>query len=231
MNYKNIAGSFDNYVTHTETLWMLGYPALVNMLAPLENKRGLDYGCGSGLMCRYLQSLGAVMTGVDISADMIEVARANSYPVLDFHHIETGRIDHIPDASMDFAFSLFVLCEIGSKEEILEIMKQIYRVLRTGGHYLIMNANWDRSNGHDFISYRLEYNPALEPGCRIKAILKSEPPIVIEDYFWPREDYMDLLLKSGFRIDAVEEPLATTDHPNLLDEKSHPPFLLIRAQK
>ena len=231
MDYKNIARNFDQYVTHTQSLWLLGYPALVNLLAPVEGKQGLDYGCGSGLMCRYLQSLGAVMTGVDISEEMIRVARDNGGEGLSFHHIRSGKVDLFPDSSMDFALSLFVLCEIGSQKEILSIMKEIYRILKPGGHYLIMNANWDRSNGREFISYKLEYNPDLVSGCRIKAILKSDPPMIIEDFYWPKDEYLDLLQRAGFGIETIEEPISRGDSPGLLDEKTHPPFLIILAKK
>jgi 2-polyprenyl-6-hydroxyphenyl methylase/3-demethylubiquinone-9 3-methyltransferase len=42
---------------------------------PLEGKRALDVGCGAGLLCEPLARLGARVTGIDASPEVIVVAR------------------------------------------------------------------------------------------------------------------------------------------------------------
>jgi 2-polyprenyl-6-hydroxyphenyl methylase/3-demethylubiquinone-9 3-methyltransferase len=45
---------------------------------PLEGKTALDVGCGAGLLCEPLARLGAKVTGIDASEDVIAVAREHA---------------------------------------------------------------------------------------------------------------------------------------------------------
>ncbi|WP_425230926.1 bifunctional 2-polyprenyl-6-hydroxyphenol methylase/3-demethylubiquinol 3-O-methyltransferase UbiG [Sphingomonas sp.] len=45
---------------------------------PLAGKRALDVGCGAGLLAEPLSRLGAAVTGVDASAEVIAAARAHA---------------------------------------------------------------------------------------------------------------------------------------------------------
>ena len=45
---------------------------------PLEGKSALDVGCGAGLLAEPLARLGAKVTGIDASPEVIEVARGHS---------------------------------------------------------------------------------------------------------------------------------------------------------
>jgi 2-polyprenyl-6-hydroxyphenyl methylase/3-demethylubiquinone-9 3-methyltransferase len=48
---------------------------------PLEGKTALDVGCGAGLLAEPLARLGAAVTGLDASAELIAVAREHSAAV------------------------------------------------------------------------------------------------------------------------------------------------------
>jgi 2-polyprenyl-6-hydroxyphenyl methylase/3-demethylubiquinone-9 3-methyltransferase len=45
---------------------------------PLEGLRVLDVGCGAGLVCEPLRRLGATVTGIDATADVVRAARAHA---------------------------------------------------------------------------------------------------------------------------------------------------------
>lgn len=45
---------------------------------PLEDKRALDVGCGAGLLAEPLARLGAEVTGVEPSAELVEAARTHA---------------------------------------------------------------------------------------------------------------------------------------------------------
>jgi len=54
----------------------VGSRADSDLLPAVAGRRVLDIGCGQGRMSRYLAGLGADVTGVDVSAAMLEKARA-----------------------------------------------------------------------------------------------------------------------------------------------------------
>ena len=58
---------------------------------PLKKLRILDIGCGGGLLCEPLTSLGASITGIDASNDNIEVAKLHSKQMnLNIKYIHTA---------------------------------------------------------------------------------------------------------------------------------------------
>jgi len=74
-DYNNIARRYNITEKNAVTLWRLGYDSLYSYLKPIQNKSILDYGCGSGTFCRFLSEKKAIVTGVDISENMIKVAK------------------------------------------------------------------------------------------------------------------------------------------------------------
>ena len=77
-NYDAIANNYNEFEQNAITLWRLGYPVVTDLLGNVNGKSVLDYGCGTGTFSRFLQSKKASVTGVDVSENMIEVAKSNS---------------------------------------------------------------------------------------------------------------------------------------------------------
>jgi ubiquinone/menaquinone biosynthesis C-methylase UbiE len=230
-NYNAIADNYNEFEQNAITLWRLGYPVVKDLLGNINGKSVLDYGCGTGTFSRFLQSKKASVTGVDVSENMIEVAKSNSSDKIAYYPISSGGLDFIPDNMFDFVVSNFVLCTVPSRREISMILDQIYRVLKKGGLFVFMNSNWDKSNGKEFISFKLEYCNDLVSGHPVTAIIKSDPPIMLHDYFWPIAEYRKLLQESGFRINVLREDIADNDDVRWLDENKYPPYYAISAGK
>ena len=230
-NYNAIADNYNEFEQNAITLWHLGYPVVTDLLGNINGKSVLDYGCGTGTFSRFLQSKEASVTGVDVSENMIEVAKSNSSDKIVFHTISDGGLDFLDDNMFDFVVSNFVLCTVPSRQEISMILDQIYRVLKKGGLFVFMNSNWDKSNGKEFISFKLEYCNDLVAGHPVTAIIKSDPPIMLHDYFWPIAEYRKLLQESGFRINVLREDIADNDDVRWLDEREFPPYYVISAGK
>jgi SAM-dependent methyltransferase len=55
---------------------LLNTPALLSVMPTLKGLRVLDAGCGTGWFTEYFVTQGAVVTGLDISAEMVERTRA-----------------------------------------------------------------------------------------------------------------------------------------------------------
>jgi ubiquinone/menaquinone biosynthesis C-methylase UbiE len=230
-NYDSIADDYNEFEQTAITLWRLGYPVVLDLMGDVTGKSVLDYGCGTGTFSRVLQSKGANVTGVDVSENMISVAKKNNPDGISYYSIASGALDFLAGNSFDFVVSNFVLCTIPSREEIPQILHQIYRVLKKEGRFVFMNSNWDRSNGKEFISFKLEHCNDLISGHPVTAIIKSDPTIPLHDYFWSIEDYSKMLQESGFRINVLRENIADSDDIIWLSEREFPPYYVISAGK
>jgi 2-polyprenyl-6-hydroxyphenyl methylase/3-demethylubiquinone-9 3-methyltransferase len=74
---------------------------------PLEGKRALDVGCGAGLLAEPLARLGAEVTGIDASPEVIEVARDHAAAM----GLETDyRVGDVQE--IDGAFDLITAMEV-----------------------------------------------------------------------------------------------------------------------
>jgi 2-polyprenyl-6-hydroxyphenyl methylase/3-demethylubiquinone-9 3-methyltransferase len=63
---------------------------------PLEGKSVLDVGCGAGLLAEPLARLGATVTGIDASPEVIEVARGHSAMMgLEIDYRVGDMLDHL----------------------------------------------------------------------------------------------------------------------------------------
>ena len=231
MDYSPIAGNYDRIESKAKTLLLLGYPAVIRFLSPLEGKKVLDYGCGTGIFSRHLRDQGIKATGVDTSKGMIDVAKKTSPHGISYFRISSGDLSRFPERSFDHVVSNFVLCAVPAKSMIRKILDEIFRVLRDNGSFILMNSNWEESNGREFVSFRLEYCDDLTSGQRVRAITKSDPPIIFEDYFRSKEEYRDLIEEAGFKVETIEEPLAKGNEPFWQDEREYPPFFLIAGRK
>jgi ubiquinone/menaquinone biosynthesis C-methylase UbiE len=101
----------------------------------LENKDVLDFGCGDGQLAAHIASCkhAKSVTGVDISQEAIDRCRSIHPPEICF---VKGNVNHLPFVDNQFDTILAFDC----MEHVMEpvaIVKEWYRVLRTGGHCLI----------------------------------------------------------------------------------------------
>src|ERR1700712_351747 len=79
-----------NYATHGRFVANLA-TAVVALLNPQPNEQILDIGCGDGAPTEQLAATGAILTGVDAAATMVEAARARGL-----------NIEHFPAESLPY---------------------------------------------------------------------------------------------------------------------------------
>jgi ubiquinone/menaquinone biosynthesis C-methylase UbiE len=100
------------YTAETEANLINGYygrPAVVNLAGDVAGRRVLDAGCGSGPIAAALRDRGAVVTGFDSSAGMLELARRRLGPDADLHVADLASPLPLPDGSFDDVIAALVL--------------------------------------------------------------------------------------------------------------------------
>ncbi len=102
---------------------------ILNLLAPQKGERILDLGCGTGHLTKIISDSGAMVTGIDSSAEMIEKARIN-YPCLDF--AVKDATDFSFEEKFDSVFSNATLHWIKDQEKLLIC---VFDSLKKGGKF------------------------------------------------------------------------------------------------
>ena len=95
----------------------------------------LEIGCGPGRLMRPLSRHFGEIHGVDVSDEMIRLARErlrhtpNAHP----HHSSGSDLAMFPDEKFDFVYSYAVFQHIPSREVVFNYLREARRVLKTGG--------------------------------------------------------------------------------------------------
>ena len=109
----------------------------------------LDLGCGTGGLAHRLASRGLRVTGVDLSPEMLDVARVKAPPGATINWVQAGAVelvDCFPPASFDTIASVLMFSELSAAERA-ETLRQCRRLLRAGGQLLVADEVRARTFG------------------------------------------------------------------------------------
>jgi SAM-dependent methyltransferase len=111
----------------------------VNMLSKhlAPGMRVLELGCGTGYFTRELARSGAEIVALDVSPELLEIARANCSAPNVRYEIQNAYDLSYPDAVFDSVVGSSVLHHL----EIQDALGEIYRVLKPGGTICFTEPN------------------------------------------------------------------------------------------
>jgi arsenite methyltransferase len=160
----------------------------------------IDLGSGAGndaFVARAEAGETGQVIGIDFTPAMIEKARANAEK-LSFHNVEfrQGDIEKMPvNANVaDVVISNCVLNLVPNKDGVI---KDIYRVLKPGGHFSISDIVLEGS-----LPQNLQQAAEMYAGCVSGAI--------------QREEYLDLIGQNGFENITVQKEKIITIPDDIL---------------
>ena len=107
---------------------------LVELLEPKPGEHILDIGCGTGHLTAQIAASGAIVRGIDRSAEMVRQAR-EKFPELRFDVMDAREI--ALDESFDAVFSNATLHWIKEPERVI---RGISRTLRPSGRFVPNSA-------------------------------------------------------------------------------------------
>jgi trans-aconitate methyltransferase len=157
---------------------------VLEWLAAKPDERILDLGCGDGQLSLRLAATGALVQGVDASAQMAAAARARGVAV------DEASADSLPyqDASFDAVFSNAALHWVRDQDAM---MHEVKRVLRPGGRFVA------EMGGHGNVAAIL---------TALFATLERHGYGALENdvnYYPTPEAYSRRLVRAGFRVEKI----------------------------
>ncbi len=217
---------------------MFEQPYLRSLLPPLEGLRVLDLGCGSGPLCRYLASQGAVsVAGVDISEKML--SDAQNHPG---HRQEIVSYSHCPMEDFEpegMTFDLVVSSlAIQYVEDYEALIANIGRSL-TGGGRLVFSIEhpmmtgspeaWVKDKDGNKVHWPVDQysiEGSRERHWFVDGVIK---------YHRRLDTTVNTLIENGLTIERLLEPVPTDEevenYPSLIDERVRPAFLFVKCRK
>jgi ubiquinone/menaquinone biosynthesis C-methylase UbiE len=203
-------------------------PAMIAMWPNLSGKRVLDVGCGPGVYTQHLVQLGATVTAIDASDNMLELARKRNGASAEFRQIDISQpLDMFEPASFDFIHAALCLDYISDWRLLF---KEFRRLLAVGGLCQI-------SCGHpafDAEYYQTQHYFSIEQvKCTWTGFGKE---VVMPSYRRSLQEMMMPIIESGLLITKVTEPLPTeefrrADPVRYASLMHRPAFLCIQARQ
>jgi SAM-dependent methyltransferase len=179
-------------------------PAVLHLAGDVSGRRILDAGCGSGPLAAALRSKGAIVTGFDVSAAMVDLAHQRLGDDADLHVADIGAPLPFADAEFDDVVASLVLHYL---EDWAAPLSELRRVLKPGGRLMVVVNHPS--------AYAIVY-----PEADYFAVTEYSEDYVFDGQtvwltFWhrPLHAMTDAFAAAGFRIATVSEPPPAPDTP------------------
>lgn len=203
-------------------------PAMLALLGDVSGKRVLDAGCGAGALAEALLQRDALVTGLELSARMAELARTRLGERATVHVGDLARpLSMFPDGSFDVIAASLVLHYLEHWEPTL---REFSRVLVPGGAVAL-------STHHPTMDWRLAGGGGYFETRQITETWRkgSEQAVVT---FWrrPLTAMIAAFRASGFQIEDIVEPTPVPECAERFPEDyikltTAPRFLFVRLVK
>lgn len=193
--YDDFASQYANLVTGLEEAGIEREPMMPTFLEMLGDVSGLttlDAGCGEGYLSRILACRGANVTGIDIAARLIEIARAKdperkiTYEVANLSQPLPAYASHF-----DLIVSRFVLNDVYDYQGFLSTLGS---VARPGGR-LVISMN----NPYSFV-VRGHITDYFDSGKAYPYRGMAEQGAGVHFYQRTLEEYLDACFAAGFQL-------------------------------
>jgi 2-polyprenyl-3-methyl-5-hydroxy-6-metoxy-1,4-benzoquinol methylase len=215
-------------------------PALFQLLPDVGGKRVLDAGCGEGYLSRKLARMGARVTGVDYSRELLACAQERTDPGLGIRylHADCQRLEGLASGAFDVVVSNMVLMDLPDHRAAL---KEFYRVLVEEGTLVFSISHpCFTAPGHGWVRDGKGNKLHWKMDRYFDEVALEEPPSPGTDegtilYHRTLANYLTTLLELGFELLGVIEPKPSeemlTRYPRFRDDLRMCHFIVFKARK
>jgi SAM-dependent methyltransferase len=174
-------------------------PATIGLLGDVRGRRVLDAGCGPGALSRWLADQGAIVTAIDVSPEMVRIARDRLGDSATVIRADLARpLDFAASASTDLIVSSLALHYLENWDAPLA---EFRRILTPGGAVVFSThhpaADWQTHSADDYFA-----------AIRVSETwyLGAEQPYEVTFWRRPLTAMTSAISRAGFVIDRLEEP-------------------------
>lgn len=127
-------GAIDN----VETVWPIILDFIKNTISNSHGLKALDFGCGTGMFCRELKSLGFESFGIDVSSEMIKIGKKHLSKDIKLYVGDTDFAKKIAqnEGKFDLITSIMVLQFITDNN-----IKDIVEAVKLNGYFIFVIHN------------------------------------------------------------------------------------------
>src|SRR3989338_1192148 len=111
-------------------------PNLLRRMAAVSGGKILDLGCGQGYFARAVRSsLGAKVTGVDLSDELIKIAKQKSPTGIEYC---VASADRLPFEAGEVFDAVFSVLSLQNMKDLDSVFREVGKVLESGGRFFIV---------------------------------------------------------------------------------------------
>lgn len=250
-SWGRVANWYNNLIEKDKDSYQrkLILPSLIRLLEIKKGETIVDLACGQGFFAREFSKLGARVIGVDISPELIDIAKQDKSSPRDeagvkYHVSSADNLSFIKDGSVD---KVVIILSLQNIENTNGVIKEASRVLKSNGKlFVVLNHpafripkesswGWDEAKK---IQYRRLDSYISESKEQIQMHPGEKPWEKTISFHRPLQYYFKLLTKNSLLVSRLEEwsshktseegpKKAAEDH----SRREFPLFLFLEAMK
>jgi SAM-dependent methyltransferase len=195
--------------------YYLAYRDLPLLIGEGRSGAALDFGCGAGRSTRFLRRNGLTATGVDISPEMLMMAREID-PAGDYRLIGDCDLSTLEPGAYGIILSAFTFDNIPTRDKKLRALKGLRELLTRDGRMLNLVSSPEIYK-HEWASFTTKDYPenlSARTGDEVRIVMtdvEDRRPVV--DVIWYDEDYRSLYSEAGLKVVHSHGPLGKAEEP------------------
>jgi len=210
-SWGKVAGWYNNLIEKDEDSYQ-NKLILPNLIRLVEAKRGeliVDLACGQGFFSRKLAKSGARLIGIDISPELIDIARKDKS--VEYFVSQAHKLNFLQNGYID---KVLIVLSLQNIENVQDVIEETNRILKPKGKiFIVLNHpafripkasswGWDEVKK---VQYRRLDSYLSESSEQIQIHPGDKPWEKTISFHRPLQFYFKALNKNGFFVSRVEE--------------------------